>query len=339
MFFSVIVPVYNVEKYIDACVESVLSQSFEDFELILVDDGSPDRCPEICDSYAASDSRVKVIHKANGGLAAARQSGMEVAGGEYVFNLDSDDAIEPDTLIEAYNIISTSDCDIVSFGYQWVENSRTVDITTDGLKEGLYTGDEIKKHIFPRLLMNKNMEHMSYYLSGKAVRRELLKPIQLEVNPGISLGEDLCCVIPCYLRAKSVYISSKNAYLYTVRMNSMSKKFNAEQINLVENIIGEITTDELKAIDDFYGQLCRYSAFMCFAILASAAEGNHFKSLGQIKDKIVNSAHMERIKNASFEAITPKSRIALFLMKKKCFAAAFVFLNISKNIRKILKRR
>ena len=88
MFYSVIVPVYKVEKYLQNAIESVLNQTFSDFELVLVDDGSPDSCPAICDSYKARDARVKVIHKSNGGLASARRAGIQVASGEYVFNLD-----------------------------------------------------------------------------------------------------------------------------------------------------------------------------------------------------------------------------------------------------------
>ena len=97
MFFSVIVPVYKVEEYLPACIESVLSQTFSDFELILVDDGSPDSCGEICDKYKETDNRIKVLHKENGGLASARKAGIQIAEGDYVFNLDSDDLIENDT--------------------------------------------------------------------------------------------------------------------------------------------------------------------------------------------------------------------------------------------------
>ena len=94
MFFSVIVPVYKVKDYLANCIESVLKQTFSDFELILVDDGSPDTCPEICDSYKEKDERIKVIHKPNGGLASARRAGIKLAEGEYVFNLDSDDLLK-----------------------------------------------------------------------------------------------------------------------------------------------------------------------------------------------------------------------------------------------------
>lgn len=339
MFFSVIVPVYKVEKYLSNCIESVLSQTFSDFELILVDDGSPDSCPEICDSYKEKDERIKVVHKPNGGLASARRAGIKVATGDYVFNLDSDDLIENDTLECAHKIIKDTNCEIVSFSYRWVKNGQTVSITNDCLDEGFYDKSDIEKYIYPRLLMDKNMNHISYYLSGKAVKRELLTPNQLNVNEKISLGEDLCCVIPCYLHTQSVYISKKTAYLYTVRDDSISKEFNTKQIKLIEDVINEIRTNDLKNVADFEEQLCRYSCFMCFTILAAAAEGNHFKYINELKRNIINSMHNEKIQCAKFEKVSFKSWITIFLMKKNCYKIAFCFLNLCKFIKKLLKRR
>ena len=338
MFFSVIVPVYKVEEYLPSCIESILGQTFSDFELILVNDGSPDRCPEICDSYKEKDSRIKVVHKENGGLASARRAGIKVAKGDYVFNLDSDDLIENDTLESAYNIIKDTNCEIVSFAYKWVKNGKTVRITDDGLDEGLYTGEDIKRYIYPRLLMDKDMNHVSYYLSGKAVKREFLTPHQLGVSEKISLGEDLCCVVPCYLHAESVYISKKPAYMYNMREGSLSKDFNTKQIYLVEDVINEISTDKLKSVPDFEGQLCRYSCFMCFTILAAAAEGNYFKSINDIKKSIISSMHGEKIPRAEFENISIKSKICIFFMQKKCYRCAFYFLNMCKTVKRILKR-
>ena len=338
MLFSVIVPVYKVEKYLSGCIESVLNQTFSDFELILVDDGSPDRCPEICDNYKEKDERIKVVHKTNGGLASARRAGIREAQGEYVFNLDSDDLIENDTLECAYKIIKDTNCDIVSFSYRWVKNGNTVNITNDGLDEGLYTGRDIEKFIYPRLLMDKNMNHISYYLSGKVIKRNFLTPHQLNVSEKISLGEDLCCVVPCYLHAESVYISKKEAYLYNVREDSLSKEFNTKQICLIEDVINEISKNDMEKVVDFEEQLCRYSCFMCFTILASAAEGNHFKSIKAIGKNIENSLQNEKILHAEFENISLKSRITRFLMKKECYNSAFYFLNLCKNIKKILKK-
>lgn len=338
MFFSVIVPVYKVEEYLPSCIESILSQTFSDFEIILVDDGSPDNCPAICEQYALKDSRIKVIHKENGGLVSARQAGIKQAVGEYIFNLDSDDSIENDILAEAHRIIRETNCEMVSFGRKWVNGNTVVRITDDGLEEGLYKGEKFEKYVYPKLLNDKNMNYISCYITGKAIKREFLTPYQLAVNEEISLGEDLCCVIPCYLNVQSLYISRKASYLYTVRTDSLSKEFNSKQINLIENVINEISKNDLSKITDFDEQLNRYSSFMCFAILAAAAEGDYFGSINEIKNKILNSIHGEKIAKACFGKISPKSRISIFLMKKKCYKTAFYFLNICKKIKKLVKK-
>ena len=338
MFFSVIVPVYKVENYLRACIESVLNQTFSDFELILVDDGSPDVCPLICDEYAKKDGRIKVIHKENGGLVSARQAGIEIAKGQYVFNLDSDDLIENDVLENAYNIIKKTNSDIVSFGRKWVKEGQTVKVSDDCLEEGLYDKENLKKHVYPKLLSDENMQSIAYYITGKAIKTDFLVPFQMAVNKKISLGEDLCCVVSCYLNAKSIYISKKTPYLYTVRTDSMSKEFNTNQIFLVENIIKEVCKNDMSKASDFENQVNRYSCFMCFAVLAAAAEGNHFKSIKTIKENIKNSLHKEKILKAQFKNISFKSRISIFLMKKNCYKTAFYFLTLCKNIKRILKR-
>ena len=101
---SIIIPIYNVEQYLRRCVDSVLQQTLENIEIILVDDGSPDNCPLICDQYKAQDNRVKVVHKKNGGLSSARNAGLKIATGEYILFLDSDDWIEPETAEELVSI-------------------------------------------------------------------------------------------------------------------------------------------------------------------------------------------------------------------------------------------
>lgn len=108
-FFSIIVPVYKVEKYLDRCVESLVNQSYKNIEIVLVDDGSPDRCPEICDEWGKRDNRIKVIHKKNGGLSDARNTGLLASSGEYVFFVDSDDYIDLESAEKFRNYITTED--------------------------------------------------------------------------------------------------------------------------------------------------------------------------------------------------------------------------------------
>ena len=116
---SIIVPIYNVEKYIHKCIDSILSQTFTDFELILVDDGSPDKCGEICEQYALKDNRIKVVHKENGGLSDARNAGIDVASGKYIYFIDSDDWISPNSIISLLNFAEDNQCEIVQGGFYY----------------------------------------------------------------------------------------------------------------------------------------------------------------------------------------------------------------------------
>lgn len=121
---SVIVPVYNVERYLTRCINSILNQTFIDFELILVDDGSPDNCPSICDEFKSKDKRVKTIHKQNGGISSARNTGIDLAEGEYLSFIDSDDWIEKDMLQVLYELAVSKKADVAECAFQRVEEEE-----------------------------------------------------------------------------------------------------------------------------------------------------------------------------------------------------------------------
>ncbi len=339
MLFSVIVPIYNVEKYLRRCIDSVLAQSFGDYELILVDDGSPDNCPAICDEYAERDARIKVIHKENGGLVSARQAGIKEAVGDYVFHLDGDDALCDDALESAYSIIHEMAPDIVSFSYRRCIDGEIGDTVDDLVSEGLYTRSDIEEKIYPNLLSNESMKNLFYFLWGKAIKRELATKHQLNVNRAISLGEDLSCSVPCYLDADTVYMSRKVVYLYTIRNDSLTTNFKTSQITQIADVIVELRALDIKKPQGFEAQISRYSCFMCFAILAAAAEGGHFESLGEIKRLILNSLHKEEIKKAYFSNITIKTRVSVFLMKHQMIRPAFYFLFLCGQIKCLKKGR
>ena len=115
---SIIVPVYNVEKYLNRCIQSLLNQTLKDIEIIMVDDGSPDRCPQMCDNYAKKDNRIKVIHKQNAGLGYARNSGLEIATGEYIAFVDSDDFVNSQMYETLYNNAVSTKADVVYSGFR-----------------------------------------------------------------------------------------------------------------------------------------------------------------------------------------------------------------------------
>lgn len=122
---SVIVPIYKTEKYINRCVDTILNQTYRNLEIILVDDGSPDRCPQICEEYAKKDKRIKVIHKENGGLSDARNAGLNIASGDYISFIDGDDYIHPQTFEILLDVISKTESEIVCFHYQFIDPQKT----------------------------------------------------------------------------------------------------------------------------------------------------------------------------------------------------------------------
>lgn len=139
---SIIVPVYNVEKYLPTCVDSILAQSYERFELILVDDGSPDKSPQICDAYAATDERVRVIHQENGGLSAARNAGLDAARGELIGFVDSDDSISPTMYESLLRAMTAADADISLCNYLLVDEAGARSSDGPGLRDEVVTGRE-----------------------------------------------------------------------------------------------------------------------------------------------------------------------------------------------------
>ena len=337
MLFSVIVPIYKIEKYLPRCIESVLNQSCSDFELILVDDGSPDACPAICDAFAEKDERIKVIHKKNGGLVSARQAGIQIASGEYVFHLDGDDALCADALESARKIIDEMHPDMVTFSYRPYIDGEIGEVVDDLPWEGLYIKEDMEEEIYPHLLSDENMKNLFYFVWGKAIKRPLATKHQLRVNPAISLGEDLSCTTPCYLEAETVYVSKKAVYLYTIRNDSLTTDFKTAQITQIADTVAGLHRLEVPTPPDFKEQISRYSCFMSFAILAMAAEGGHFRAVKTLRSLICNSILNEEIKKARFASVTTKSRIAIFLMKRQMIGTAFLFLYSCGKIKRIRK--
>lgn len=229
--FSIIVPVYNVAKYLPQCIESILNQDFQDFELILVDDGSPDNSGEICDHYRQMDERVRVIHKPNGGLVSARIAGIQEAAGEYIFNVDGDDFVEPGVLAYLNAIVSRYTPDMISFGYQTVDENAVVSAPHyDLLAEGVYGGAELDS-IFPKLLFapqSRNFNRCSciqYSIWSKVFRKSLVYPIQTRIPALISRGEDVAVVMTAVGRCSSLYVAHFVGYNYRIQSASMTHTF------------------------------------------------------------------------------------------------------------------
>ena len=155
---SIIVPVYKAEKYLPRCVESLLSQTYRELEIILVDDGSPDNCPEICDGYAEKDSRVKVIHKENGGVSSARNAGLEAASGDYITFVDSDDYVDGQMYEKMLSVAEEYSCDVVMCDCV-KEFSDRREVYSHDIRSGFYNKEQLKNEYYPHLLIMENVEY------------------------------------------------------------------------------------------------------------------------------------------------------------------------------------
>ena len=180
---SVIVPVYNAEKYLAKCVDSLLNQTLQDIEIILVDDGSADKSPIMCDDYAKKNSYIKVLHKTNGGVSSARNAGLKIASGEFVAFLDSDDYIEANAYEVAYNIAKGNSCDYVMWGFFCDFVDENENITNQKIS--------IPQNVKYESTQRKELLNISGYLWNKLYSRKLLNELNLSFNNELTLYEDL----------------------------------------------------------------------------------------------------------------------------------------------------
>lgn len=230
-FFSIIVPVYKVEKYLNQCVSSILEQDFKDFELILVDDGSPDGCPAICDELAITDERIKVIHKINGGLSDARNAGLAIASGDYVIFLDSDDFWEgKDSLNELNKQIKISKAEAIIFGVVDFYETQNKRVISRGNFPNLKHTDS-KAYTLNRLISTKNFPGSAWMFS---VQRSLLVENSIYFKKGIK-AEDIDWIINVLIHSKTFSVLNKIVYVY--RKNRQGSITNTSDHKNIEGVL------------------------------------------------------------------------------------------------------
>jgi len=227
---SVIIPVYKVEKYVEKCIQSVINQTYENLQIILVDDGSPDNCGKICDEYAKKDHRIEVIHKSNGGLSDARNKGLEIAKGEYIGFVDSDDYIEADMYEVLYNLLKQYNADVSICNFYTVSQGKiSIKNAENGIKE--YNRIEILKEI----LLDKNIQS---YAWNKLYKKELFDEIKYPIGKKY---EDIGTTFFLLEKCNKVVVTGKSEYYYINRQDS-----------IVNNVTESTITDYIELIIQRY---------------------------------------------------------------------------------------
>ena len=224
MTFSAIVPVYNAQRYLPQCLDSILNQGGMELELILVNDGSTDASPRICEEYAARDPRIKVLHKENGGQVSARKAGIFAASGDYICYVDADDSVTSDWLQTIADCIGGGKYpDIVVYGAEEIlpEGKRQLPCY---LEEGYYNKKKLQEEVYPYVICDRRFSYTTQLIFpvawNKAYRRELLQKHYCR-DERIARGEDTAFVYECLLGADDIYVCKKVLYTYN-RMNNTS---------------------------------------------------------------------------------------------------------------------
>lgn len=237
MKISIIVPVYNIENYISKCIESLVLQNYDDMEIILVDDGSQDNSPHICDNWASKYKNIQVIHKSNGGLSSARNAGMQVANGRYILFIDGDDYLECDTIETLVNIIEKTKADIIQFGYEEVNEYdpyKKIEKSSNKFNDSLYK--ESNKYKFYENLYK--LGGVAASACTKLIRAELAKSLQFKI--GILHEDEEFTTRLLAVCNTVVYINNYKPYKYVMRKGSIiHNTFKAKRVYDISNIMEE----------------------------------------------------------------------------------------------------
>lgn len=335
---SVVVPVYKVEKYLSRCVESILTSTLSDFEIILVNDGSPDNCPQICDDFARNNrNTVRVIHKDNGGLMSAWKAGVRMAKGEYIGFVDSDDWIDSNMFSMMLDIADTYRVDMVSCGYisEHGDLKRTEGNTV--LPDGLYSGTMIDERLFPIILNDGRFLGRNILPSRvtKLFKKDLLVDNLHYCREDISFGEDLVTTFACICDMKSIYIMNNGFKPYHHRINdqSITGSYNSRFFLDTKKLIGQVMKiSKEKNRYDFHFQIV--NDFVCLSIAALENEmylnpsGNSRNILKTVKDICLDNDLQSALKECHLNKLGIKESFYIFLLKRKCASGIFCFRKI-----------
>ena len=240
---SVIVPIYKVEQYLNKCLDNIIYQTYQNLEIILVDDGSPDNCGKICDEYAKKDNRIIVIHKANGGLSDARNAGLKIATGDFISFIDSDDYLELNAYEIMLNAIIKNNIDLVACNY-YLDNGNNLKTTAYNYNENRIFD---RKEAYYNHLKNS---YFSAHVWNKLVKREVIGELEFEKG---KISEDEFYTYQLIDRTKKCMYIEDVLYNYLQRDDSIIKEFNIKRLDAIEGMYNRLKYTE-EHYNEFYSR-------------------------------------------------------------------------------------
>ena len=298
---SIIIPIYKVEKYIRKCIDSVLKQTYNNIEIILVDDGSPDNCPSICDEYAKKDNRIKIIHKKNGGLSDARNYGLDIATGNWITFIDSDDYVTED-YVETLLNLSEINYDIGVILPQYVYEGKINKKNQEKKSKSI-----ILKSVdaLEMMLYQKEFDTSAW---GKIYKKELFENVRF---PKGKLYEDISTIYITFLKSKNVVYYNKKKYMYLQRKDSiMGQKFKVKDMDYITQ--AEKMLNDIKKISNenlTNSAICRY-VNANYSILLKIKRNKKFK---KERNEILSNINKFKKQVLFNKNVRLKTKIAIIL--------------------------
>lgn len=337
IMFSVIVPIYNVEKYLRICIDSILNQTYPNFELILVNDGSTDNCGKICEEYRTKDARIVLINQENQGLLAARRVGLHHAGGDYIVHVDSDDYCST-TLLESLNkkIIETH-CDLILYGYSFVDNcgNEIKKVQVDGLGS---ENEPVPKEILIEAMVN-TFKYNSIWM--KCAKRSIVDIDADYSRYGrLMMGEDVLQSMPLIENASSIGLVDMPLYMYRITTGSMSRRIQKEYIyhylqvrKRVYETMNKCGCTDHSFMSDFFSHY-HHGVAMYLLALTHVCSRTEFKTIvDDIKSKMLSDTEYDDL------FLSALDRICFHIAMNKQYVLCKILAILRSELRRFRKSR
>ena len=332
---SIVVPIYNVEKYLDRCIESLIGQTYRNIEIILIDDGSPDACPQICDSYAKMDGRIKVIHKENAGLGMARNTGIENATGEYICFFDSDDYVEPDTIEKCVSAALDNDADLVIFGHDRVTGEgKCIYEIRPKTSQKVFFGVEITERLLPMSLSADIESGEDWNLPLSAWNKMYsLKLIRASgwrfVSEREIISEDFYSLVEFHGYLRKVVILEDVFYHYTVNDSSLSRSYRSDRCNKVKEFYDAICilSDRMRlnAVLEQPINIITFGFFIGIMKQCVGLDSSFFARYRELNAIVRNEFLQDLVVKTYYPAVNFRKKLLYWAVRKKFTLACFAF--------------
>jgi glycosyltransferase involved in cell wall biosynthesis len=321
---SIVVPIYKVEKFISRCIDSIINQTYKDIEIILVDDGSPDNCGKIADDYAVEDNRIRVIHKQNGGLSDARNIGTAEAKGKYIFYLDSDDYLEPDTLSRMVDIAVYKNCDLVVANYYYTYDDH----------EDLYLSDTECMELFDnynglKQLVCGNIQNFAW---GKLYRTDIVRKY---LFPKGKLFEDTYWTHLVFAEAMRTAVIGYPAVHYVQRHGSISSEFKYSNLDILDGFNSRYNFLQWyypKLCEDFLPIMAMTALELCWLSVSRKYGGEQKRMVRRLNDFL--DLHYHEIQSSILISEESKKYISAF---RRSISRYFMYELVHRIKRKVFR--